>query len=999
MLNRIRIILASLAVVLTGAGITVTAVPAQAASENLTIRVMTFNLDGGCIVSTPDEPFQNRASTRNGLVDAVVGAIRNSWTVDEVAKYKDEMVKYLPGMDLKWRGWPGIHVAMFQQITYNQYEEILSKLREYGFFYYGYFAGNEPPYTHIPDPTKKEPCAYYGVTYEEKNALISILPIDYTSPFTRTLKLDAIDDEKEVRTVGCAKVQGKQLQFCTTHLSRSKFETTNENQRTQLARDIFVTDAAGKPTMPIILGGDLNSSTPLDNPELNKKAFDLVPGRGVWDKIFGDQRWDHILVSRGMVTSTKATAELLPIGQIYDYGRFLKKPDDGGMWPDTYANFLCGSTVVEDRNRACSDHPGAWIGSVTLENVKEDTTHGLPVTGVLDQDTVKTWGKVMAGEDLGSWIEGQDTKLSGAYQPGAAIHYGSGGSPIVKYAQQTMKLVVPGESSLKEDGLLSEETIYALQKGLGLPTDPTEFKNTPSVTICALQERLRQGIFLNPTNPTQVVIKQCPDTLGVPPDDIVGAEPGPVKLSLSSMVMAPGGQVMSAVVTSGSPWRASADQTWLKVTASGASGDSVTVTARPNWTGSQRTAQVTVSAGGAWAEIDVTQESVPGTRTQPTDLWRGDGAMVGSEATVGATPLATLARSSVLTGEPVTVPAVLPGTMYASDGNGNFPFGPNVVALDPTTLVPTQQFAFSATPHQAVEAVAVDAGATGHQLYYMWSNTATSSGVFSSANETPVWFTQPGADQVFGLFRIPNALAHHANVANDTGCFSRTGGGVVDQQTGVLYMWASWCPSMGTRGNARIQAFDLSTGLTYWSGQLQPLSGAGGADDLWSSAPGGNMGALASGLVVADDGGLYALVYRTDKTVPATASYNRTGRTIPAGSTDAAFLVKIRPSLSNYDWAYEVVGVWLPGTYDVSWAGGMALIRGGPRGFAYYNGVYYVATDTRIYRLDPASPYYYQQGLAGRNVRVDPANPAPQGLGTIPYGTYTTFASTQMAPS
>jgi len=1007
MLTRIRIILTSLSVALAGAVFVLSASPAQAMPP---MKVMTWNVLGWCKdAPKPGDPV-NKLSLTNGLIDAIVGFIEKN----------------------------DIDAAMLQEIGQNQYEEVLTRLindakdKKADYTWYGYYANKDSIYPDFENPQKKKLDCTNGnsVAYEpSQDAIITKKPIDYTSEFTKSTKLmPPLGHGTKIydQTINCVKVADLWLRLCSAHLVddndgnlkdfidfndpwkipekfleflEAQNNPNSDNNKQLHALAPFLAD----PRIATVLAGDLNNrwAKPQDK-QKEQEGWPLIQN----------------------VATFLQPASLLEVGALWQPDHIVVGNHNLDVVPDAIVVHVKKSDEFPYKcyapdtgtEKYCSDHNIVW-GTVPVTNVQQDTGTTLDVDGYLGPLTVQAWDKVLGayfktGMTVRSSISGQLASDAKFVQPSAPFEVGSGGSSVVKAAQQVLRTAIedppplgpkgdrPSQTTLKFDGLLTTKTIKDLQTCMGLSGADVDVDGymaaTPSMTVALLQQRLSHGLFCNPKNKTQLKLDQ-PDLGGGPAG--AGAMIGLALGSLSVPVS--GGSASTTVTTNQASWKASTAARWLTVTPSGVSGQVLSVSAKENQTGAPRVASVSVTAGNALATVQVSQDPAPRALTQPTDSWGGAAASVSTSARAVDNPYQStqLAQSSMLTGSGATVPTVDPSVLYAADGNGNFAFGPNVAILDPGSLTPTQQFAFGTTPTQEVAPVAVDGGGQFRSSgFYFWSNPAARSGAFGAANETPVWFAGDGDSTASSMWLVPNASAFGVNAATTVGCLPRSGGGVVDQPTGVLFMLASWCPQFGSRGDARIIAFDPVDSTTYWSGQLQPVSGRGGADDLWTSPTSASMGWMASGLVAAADGDLLALVYGTDKMVPASAAYNPTGRAVAAGSMDPVFLVKVHPWLGPGDWTYEVVNMWLPDGPNTAYSGGMAMTRGSPMGFGLTGGVFYAATNTRIYRLDPASSYYSFQGLAGRNVKVDPANPAPQGLGTIAYGSYTSFSSAEAYP-
>jgi hypothetical protein len=123
------------------------------------------------------------------------------------------------------------------------------------------------------------------------------------------------------------------------------------------------------------------------------------------------------------------------------------------------------------------------------------------------------------------------------------------------------------------------------------------------------------------------------------------------------------------VTTSAASWSAADDADWVTLTpASGASGEKFTIAVADNL-GAQRTATVTVTAGGQTATVAVTQKAAPASIVvTPTDTWtadwEGDSTTVTVTVNTGADWTAstssdwvTISKTAGASGDKVTVTA------------------------------------------------------------------------------------------------------------------------------------------------------------------------------------------------------------------------------------------------------------------------------------------------------------------------------------------------------
>jgi len=109
-------------------------------------------------------------------------------------------------------------------------------------------------------------------------------------------------------------------------------------------------------------------------------------------------------------------------------------------------------------------------------------------------------------------------------------------------------------------------------------------------------------VSANPTAGTATVSIRRTDTPGVTTLQVTAE-----RFSSTLSVVANGGQDSGVVTTNQSSWSASSDQSWVTVTPSGTTGQTVSISVAPNLTTLERTAVVTVRAGTVVSRLNVIQ--------------------------------------------------------------------------------------------------------------------------------------------------------------------------------------------------------------------------------------------------------------------------------------------------------------------------------------------------------------------------------------------------------
>ena len=312
-----------------------------------------------------------------------------------------------------------------------------------------------------------------------------------------------------------------------------------------------------------------------------------------------------------------------------------------------------------------------------------------------------------------------------------------------------------------------------------------------------------------------------------------------------------------------------------------------------------------------------------------------------------------------------TVAAVDRTALYGIDGAGTL-VG-NVAKISTVSASRQQQFAIGSRPTaSAVEQmmIAADSGAgAGQEGFYAWYRGPRDSGANVPANHFELWYYAPGDSAPSQVYFVPDM-----GYFNFSSTAWSSGGGAVNQTTGMIYLKMGLMEFLGPQGAMRLSIFDPQTRNTYWSGQLKPATAS---DDLWlgsisasTTAP----GYVAPGLAVTATGDFLLLVRGTDVPIAAGNPINTTGHDIPAGAAGVSFLVRVHPSFGTADWTYSVVKMVTKNPSDSS---GRTL-EGTQWGLAYSDGLLYAQTNNSLFEINPVTGYWRYVGQIDSGGTVPP---------------------------